>query len=163
MMKKILYSINIVIIGLCLCGFVAGVEIGDPEDNQPSEPTSPVLEYTDTIAPSKSSQELYKEYHLLAISSLDEAESSFQENQLWTYRMVHNAANYIKLLNGLVMDAQKQEYLEIIERFQPILVTLKNKNLQKYQLIKIQDELKDIAKTLEQDYSWEKAKAWIKE
>ncbi|MFH1062439.1 MAG: hypothetical protein V1747_06085 [Candidatus Omnitrophota bacterium] len=162
-MKKILYSISMLITALFLCGFVAGVEIGDPEDKQPAEPTGPIVEYIDTIAPYKSSQELYQQYHLLAISSLEEAESSFQENRLWTYRMARNASNYIKLLNGLVIDAKKPKYGEVLERLKPVIDSLKNKNRQEYKAIKFKDELKSIAKTLEQDYSWEKVKTWIKE
>ena len=164
-MKKNLYSISILITALFLYGFVAGAEIENikDKDKQLSQPTGPIVDYEETIAPYKSSQELYQEYHLLAISSLSEAESSFQENQVWTYRMVHNASKYIKLLNGLVIDAQKQKYLDIIERLKPMLASLKNRNTHGYQATKIKDELNTIAQILEQEFSWEKAKAWIKQ
>ncbi len=163
MMKKTLYSISIIITALFLCGFVAGVEIGDPDDNQPSEPTSPVLEYEETIAPTKSNQELYKQYHLLLISSLEEALSSFQENHLWTYRMVHNSYKYVKLLKGLALDDYKSEYGAVLENLKPIISDLKKRNINKSKKMQLKSDLKKIKKKLEQDFAWGTVKEWIKQ
>ncbi|MBU1088126.1 MAG: hypothetical protein KKD05_11505 [Candidatus Omnitrophica bacterium] len=162
-MKKYLYLISIIITALFLCGFVAGVEIGGPDDKQLSEPNTPVLEYEETIAAPKSSQELYNQYHLLAVSSLEEAQTSFQENKLWTYRMVHNASKYIKLMQGLALDEYKQEYATVSDIIKPLLSDLKNINLSKFQTIRIKQQLNNIEKQLEADYPWEKVKTWIKE
>ncbi|MBU1043696.1 MAG: hypothetical protein KJ915_04775 [Candidatus Omnitrophica bacterium] len=162
-MRKFLYSSGIIITALFLYGFVAGVEIGDPDDVQLSEPNSPVLEYEETIVVPKTNQELYNQYHLLAISSLEEAQTSFQENKLWTYRMVHNASNYIKLMHALALDEYKQEYTTILESLKPLIADLKNSSKHKYQTAQIKHQLKNIEKELEQDYSWEKVKAWIKD
>jgi hypothetical protein len=164
-MRKILYLISIVTTALFLCGFVAGEEVEKAKDKAKKQAvqTTPVLEYQETIAPQKTNQELYQQYHLLAVSSLEEAESSFQENKLWTFRMVQNAVNYTKLLQELVMDAQKKEYTPILERLNPLLTDLKQRSIDRSKTEKIKAELSSVAKTLEQDYSWEKVKAWIKE
>jgi len=164
MMQKIFYSISIIITALFLCGFVIGTQIGDPEDKQLSEPIAPILEYEETIQPYKSNQELYKQYYLLSISSLEEAISSLQDkNQLWTYRMVHNSYKYVKLMSDLAIDDYKSEYGPISDDLKAISLDVKKRNINKSKKNQIKNNLKKNKKIIEENLFWGIVSEWIKQ
>jgi hypothetical protein len=166
-MKKTGYIFLVILTALFLAGFKAGSEtveqtLQKKRAKTTEKPASgPVVEYTETVASEKTPQELYTQYHLLAVSSIEEAVSTFTDNKTWTYRMAHNSLKYVKLLQGLVSEENSGEFSGLLEELKPLVSGLKRRNLTQMQQQVYMDKLKHIAATLEQDFSWEKAKQWI--
>ncbi len=160
MMRKYSFLITVIAVALFLCAFKSGYE-SDAEKN-PEEHTGPVVTYKETVSPQKSSEELYHEYHLLSITSLEEAQNSIFDDQRWAYRMVDNAYRYLQLLIGLLEDDHKDAFSQISKELKIMLSALKKKNLAEFKKTKINDNLKNIAKLLGKDYKYSQAKPWIK-
>lgn len=157
---------NFLIILICLtavftCGFESGIEVENSTD-KPDEPAKPVLSFEKTTYPKKSSKERYLQYHLLVVSSLEEAEVRFGDNRRWAYRMAHNAYNYLRLMEGLLKNEHKKEIIEIKEQLKPVVDKIKKANLTTAQTNYIKDQLQQIAEVIDKSYSIDKVKRWIK-
>ena len=102
------HLINIICCIMCfflLTGFNAGIEAEDVKNSQ-VKPSEIVLEYKEPIVVQESNQDLYLQYHLLVVNSLEEAGYSFADNRAWASRMTQEAYNYVKLIKKLVKGFQ---------------------------------------------------------
>ncbi|MBU4304170.1 MAG: hypothetical protein KJ893_00865 [Candidatus Omnitrophica bacterium] len=143
-----------------LTGFTSGIELERSEKHD-AEPGGPVLKYEETVYPQKSPKEKYEQYHLLAVTSLEEAKNSLAKNSLWAYRMAHNAGNYIRLLQKLIKEEYRQEIAGVNERLIPLVRQIKKGDLPLVKTKDIENELEHIAKLLENKYSYDKVALWI--
>jgi len=158
-MKKSISCLLILVTAALLCGFESGIVF---EETEPPETVGPVIEYEETIAPQKSNKELYQQYFLLAVTSLEEAQSALTDNPRWAYRMAHNAYNYMNLLSGLLVEEQKIPFDDLSGELNVVLAKIKRFNLNRSQVIRARDRIKDITAMLEADYDFKKAKIWIR-
>ena len=163
-MKKALYLLLIVTAALSY-----GFEVGDltdktlEEQRASSGQPSPVFKYEETITPQVPNTDLYQQYYLLIVTSLDEALQTFSENQKWAFRMVHNAYSYFKLLKNLIIDEQKDKFTPVEENLKDIAERLKKtKNFSRAEKMEIKKEISEVQGVLKKDYNFEKVKGWIK-
>ena len=168
-MKKIYYSTLLILTALAVCGFRVGSE--SLEDITAKKKASkrdvavdgPVVVYTETVIPEKTPQQLYKQYHLLAVSSLEESVSALDDNKQWAFRMAHNAYKYIKLIQALIVPEKQQEFDILMCDLQPLLDKLKKRNVSSVQQLEIARGIEQISQILDNDFAWEEVKQWIKE
>lgn len=164
-MRKIFITLGILLFSLCLYGFEVDAEskriLGTKEEKE--EPAAPILHYEEEpISPVKTNTELYQQYHLLIVSSLEEAQSYLADDQRWAYRMVHNASNYMQLLLDLLNDKDKDNLSQINQDIKQIVLDTKVNNLSEHKKNKIKRNLGGIVRSLEKQANFSKAKAWIK-
>lgn len=165
MMKNFFITVVVLLIPLCLYGFEVDAEskriLGEKEEKE--EPAAPILQYEeDAASPLKTNAELYQQYHLLIVTSLEEAEKYISSDQRFAYRMADNASNYMRLLLGLINAKDKSSLSQIDQEIEEIVLNIKAKNLLEYKKKKIKRQLGRIVKKLEKQASFSKAKAWIK-
>jgi len=145
-------TLIILIAGFFLCGFETGVQIGDPAQSQ--EPTDvPVVEYEETVTAVKSDLELYQQYYVIIVSSLEDAIITLEDNILWAYRMTDNAFRYMNLLEKFIDKEQTLEFQGLKDELNPIVVELKAGNISKRQVQEIQKSFTHIIKSLKNDFS----------
>ena len=164
-MKKIFITLGILLFSLCLYGFEADAEskriLGTKEEKE--EPAVPILHYEEeTVSPQKTNAELYQQYHLLIVSSLEEAQNYLADDQRWAYRMVHNASKYMQLLLGLLHSKDKDNLLQINQDIKQIVLDIKVNNLSEHKKKKIERNIGSIVRSFEKQASFSTAKAWIK-
>jgi len=159
-MKKIIAASITILPLLVLCAFTSGIELERSEKHH-SEPSGPVLKYEETVYPQKSPKEQYEQYHLLAVTSLEEAKNSLEKKSLWAYRMAHNAGNYIRLLQKLIKEDYQLEIAGVNERLIPLVRQIKRGHLSLVKTRDIENELGQIAELMENKYSYDKVAAWI--
>lgn len=127
-----------------------------------AEEKSVVVTSQETISPQKSNIELYQQYHLLIIASLEEAANTLSEDQVWAYRMTHNAYSYLQLLLPLLLEEQQDKLLEIAQELNQLIRSLKKDNLTDFKKEKIKDKLKQISAVLQKKFLYEEVRDWIK-
>ncbi|MDD5746755.1 MAG: hypothetical protein PHO30_05765 [Candidatus Omnitrophica bacterium] len=161
-MKKIFFALGLVSAALSLCGFVSGVP-SENKVNTPHGPTEPVLQYEETVTPIKSNPELYQQYHLLIVTSLEEARRAIPGDRQWAYRMVHNAYRYVQLQEKVVRTEHQAVFSGLKEKIEPLLVSLKQKNLTSRQQREIDSDLKQITAVVAKELRYKDVAAWIKQ
>ncbi len=160
-MKQFIYLICCGLVFFLLSGFVAGIEAEKVKNTQ-AKPSGPILEYDETDVPRESNQDLYHQYHLLVITSLEEASSTLAEDPAWSYRMAQNAYNYIKLLRKLVKDEYKDVFANINNDLNVLMSDMQKRNLTGSKRKKLAKELDALAEALKENFDFGKIQSWIK-
>ena len=160
-MKQFIYLICCGLVFFLLSGFGAGIEAERIKNNQ-AKPTGPVLEYEEPVVPRESNQDLYHQYHLLVITSLEEASSALVEDPAWSYRMAQNAYNYIKLLRKLVKDEHRDAFVNINKELKALMSDIRKRNLTGSKRKKLAKELNALAEDLEDNFNFENIESWLK-
>ncbi len=160
-MKQLNYFICCGLSVILLTGFDSGIEAEKVKDIQAS-PSGPILEYEEPIVPQESTQDLYHQYHLLVITSLEEASSSLAKDPAWSYHMAQNAYNYIKLLRKLLKEEYKDGFVDIIKDLKALMSDMKNRRLSGSKRNKIAEELGALADNLENNFDFGKMQTWLK-
>ncbi|MCG2712956.1 MAG: hypothetical protein L6416_11635 [Candidatus Omnitrophica bacterium] len=161
-MKQFSYLICCGLVFFLLSGFEAGIEAEKLKNDQ-AEPSAPVLEYEEPVVSRESNQNLYQQYHLLIITSLEEASSTFEEDPAWSYSMAENACNYIKLLGKLLKEEHKDAFVNLNIGLNALMNDLQKRNLAGSRRKKLVKELDALADDLEYNFDFEKIQSWIKD
>lgn len=160
-MKQIFNLICCVLFFCLLCGFQAGVDLED-SDKASNEPVAPVIEYEETVSASKSNLELYQQYHLLIITSLEEASNIVTDDQQWAFRLAQSAYKYVTLLDNLLNDNRKGTFEAVGEDLKALTLSIKSGNLITEKKKRISHNLKAMAKDFKSKYNLKKVQTWIK-
>lgn len=160
-MKQFIYLICCGLVFFLLSGFDAGIEAEKIKNNQ-AKPSGPVFEYEEPDIPQESNQDLYHQYHLLVITSLEEASSALTEDPAWSYHMAQNAYNYIKLFRKLLKEDHKDAFVNINKDLKTLMSRMQKRNLTGSKRRKLVKELNTLAEDLENNFDFEKIQSWIK-
>ncbi|MFH1459223.1 MAG: hypothetical protein ABIG64_02455 [Candidatus Omnitrophota bacterium] len=148
---KITKSLLLLVLGLFLCGFEAGVQIGDPEESEELANT-PVVNYEETVTAVKSDLELYQQYYVIIVSSLEEASLTLTDNNQWAYRMADNAYRYMTLLEKFIETEKKSEFYRLKDTIKPIVAKLKNGNISVKETLEIQTSINAVVKMIKSNF-----------
>jgi len=151
--------------GKILIGLIVGVLSFNSEVKgitQATHELNATITYEETISPHRSNVELYQEYHLLIITSLEEAEKTLTDDQYWALRMTQNAYNYLQLLSELLTQKVSAELKELFPEFENLINYLKKYNLTEIKKGALKTDLRDLAKLLKQEYNLNKINLWLK-
>ncbi|MCP4649843.1 MAG: hypothetical protein GY853_07185 [PVC group bacterium] len=156
--------IKIVLVCTVIPVFLCAYRTTDREENvtQKSEvPTTPIVEYETIPQNHQSPEELYLHYHLIIVTSLEEASTTLDDNQFWAYGMGTNAYHYLELLCELFSPEYQNKLTQISESIAAATAYLKKDNLTQIQKNRVKQKLKDTAKVLDREYSYAKIENWL--
>ena len=160
-MKQTLYLICCILSFCLLCGFKAGADI-EGSGKRLNTPITPVLEYEETVSASKSNHELYQQYHLLIVTSLEEASNAIIDDEQWAFRMAQSAYKYVALLDNLLDDKRKGTFDVMGRDLKALTLRIKSRRLSTAQKKEIAHNLKILASDLESNFNFKKMRTWIK-
>lgn len=160
-MRQTLYLICCILFFCLLCGFKAGADL-EGSDKRSNTPLAPVFEYEETVSVSKSNHELYQQYHLLIVTSLEEASNAIIDDERWAFRMAQSAYKYVALLDNLLDDKQKGTFDVMGRDLKALTSRIKTRRLSAAQKKEIARNLKVLASDLESNYNFKKMRRWIK-
>ncbi|RKY34466.1 MAG: hypothetical protein DRP78_06520 [Candidatus Omnitrophota bacterium] len=166
MIRKYLQFIIIFVAAGCLCGFRSGGEDVTQKHRQNQKQDAAVTKYEEVVDHQRSNRIRYIEYHSLIIISLDEANSLLlnkTKNMRRLYRMAHNAYNYLQLLNNLVADTYKNEFVKLNVDLKRIVSEVQDTNITELTKKDISKRIKFLIKTLRTKFAYREVKLWMKD
>ncbi len=161
-MKNRNKCIVIILAAFCLTGFESGAQ-SEKSSGPREKQNGPVLHYEETIYPQKLNQGKYAQYHLLIVSSLEEAQKTLAEDRHWAYRMAHNAYKYAGLTKEIIKDEHKEIFVSYSDALSGLLSRIKKKNPSSFYIDELKKDLKKMAGEFKYSFNYEKIKEWIKE
>lgn len=117
MMKHFFCLICCGLVFLLLTGFDGGIEAEKLKDAQAIN-TDRVIEYEEPVVPQESNQDLYLQYHLLMVTSLEESSVSLA-----------NAYNYNKLIINLLKEEHQDIFIKKNEHINALMLDMDKRNL----------------------------------
>ncbi len=161
MMKQFIYLICCGSVLFLLTGFNAGIEAEKIKDAE-VKPSGRVVKYEEPVVPQESNQDLYLEYHLLVITSLEESSISLSEDPTQSVYMAENACNYIKLIIKLLKEEHKDVFIKKNEALNALMADLIKPKLPGSKLKKLSISLNALSEDLEDNFNFEKVQSWIR-
>lgn len=159
-MKKIFNFFCCISLLILLSGFEAGIEAEKLKNSQPKS-NEPVLKYEEPKPTVKSNQDRFHEYHLLAVTSLEEASESLKENPARALSMAQNSNNYVSLIKKLLNEDNKDLFNDVINKINSFISMINKPNLSDRECKEISKNLRNYSKTLNREYDFDKVKQWI--
>lgn len=146
-----------------LSGFDSGIEAEKLKDAEAAiESSAPVLKYEEPVVTPESNKDLYLQYHLLVVTSLEESISTLSEDPAWSQRMAKNAYYYIKLMVKLLKVENQDQFIDKSKKLNALILEMNKPNLPRSKIRKQVKALENMAEDWENNFDFENIKSWIK-
>ncbi len=122
----------------------------------------PVTKYEEYPKSDKSNQELFQEYHIIIITSLEEAQSAFSENPVWALRMLRDADNYFALLTEMLSEDPGNKFLNVKTELKEVISCIENKNVTEIKKNELRKKTSVINSVLKKELGFPQVKQWVK-
>lgn len=160
MMKKSCAGILLVLGWFTLCAFQSAGEDSSAA-KAAREEEAPVLRYEQSVVTPAYPEERLQRYHVLVVSSIEDAAETLADSPQWALRMVEDAGHFAALIRDLLAEPYRGEMEKLRDRLQSVCTDMQRRSRTLSEQERLRQQLLDVRRIMTTTCQPEKLRAGL--